>query len=98
MQDLMHFKKCGECGADIPITQIAIGEDPCIIDWIGGRRPITHWWCLNCGAITVMRPCILNAVHLDLIQYHVNESKDRKEFIKEQEKIWKEKGVDFNDR
>lgn len=73
--NLESVRKCGHCNSDIPITNIAVRETKSII--FGKRWEITHWWCDNCGSITVVKPVVLKPEYIDMLQYHWKERLER---------------------
>ena len=76
--------KCGKCGAIIPVTNIATGSPK-----FWNKYPITHFWCDECHAITIIKPVVLEKDYLEFLLSSINYEIKQKEEVKHIEEEWK---------
>ena len=75
--------KCGKCGATIPVTNIATGKPT-----FWKKYPITHFWCDECHAITIIKPVVLEKDYLEFLLSSINYEMEQQEEIKQIQKEW----------
>lgn len=86
MEDIKHDtgRRCGSCGAPIPITNISVGRPT-----FWNKHPVTHFWCYNCEAITVVRPVVFEKWWLDFIHKDMENRRKMYAEAARAEEVWK---------